>query len=409
MWIVGLLVVLLIQVHPSFASETTLTISTGWGSITDQFAGALTRYTEKTGVQFQSVTPPGGVDPHHESLLVQFAAGTAPDLLFVEGKWIEQFVAANLLLPLDDFYERDVDFSEFLEIFDSSRVEGRLYGFPAVGGGYRVNAHYINQDHFQSAGLAIPGPDNSDAVDYPTLLDVARRMTIDRDNDGMPEQWGITFGLGWGVWTGWLPSNGARVFNAEKTEVLLDRPEAVEVFQLLRDLNVTYGARGGNFPQGTAAIAFGIRANQVAWTPAIGESFTWSVAPVAKGRAGSVGVLNMNSIAINRDTNHAEEAWRYILHLMSEEEQNLRAAEGLAVARKSSAFAYQMLDVPPYDLAPFLHGPTVNRQTMTMPKGAAWPAEADDYIMQVLTGELDPGIGVKQAADVLRREIAAMR
>lgn len=389
----------------AFADAPVLSIAMGWGTIPDQFADALTRYTEQTGVRFTLATPAGGNDKYHENLLVQFVAGSAPDLVFVSGERLAQFQAANVLLPLDAYYDRDVDFSEFLDIFDASRVNGTLYGFPVVGGGYRVNAIWVNRDQLLAAGLDIPGPQPEDALDYRGLIEYARRLTIDRDNDGIPEQWGFTFGTGWNGWTAWLPGNGARVFNEDKTEVLLDRPEAIEVFELLKDLNVTYGVRGGNFPQGTAAMTVGIRANQVDWAPAIGESFDWSATPMPKGRAGSVGVLNMNSIAINAASAHPEEAWKFIRFLMSEEEQTRRSADGLAVAHRAAAIRYQFLDVAPYDLSPFLFGPTVNRESMTMPGGAVWPAEANRFIQQVIDGQLDPTIGIMQAADVLRREI----
>src|SRR5690606_35942848 len=116
-------------------------------------------------------------------------------------------------------------------------------------------------------------------------------------------------------------------------------------------------------------------------------------------------VLNMNSIAINAASDNAEEAWKFIVFLATEEEQTRRAAEGLAVARRSSALEFLQLSTPPYDLTPFMFGPTINRGSMTMPNGAAWPAEVDRITRQIIEGLVDPIIGITQAADALRREL----
>src|SRR5690606_37874614 len=119
-------------------------------------------------------------------------------------------------------------------------VDGTLYGLPGEGGGYRIAALYINRDLFRQAGLPIPGPRIEDALTMDETLEIARRLTIDRTGDGVPEQYGLNYTKSVTHWKGWLPPNGARHFNDDKTEVWFDRPEVVEVLQFMQDVEATH-------------------------------------------------------------------------------------------------------------------------------------------------------------------------
>ena len=115
----------------------------------------MARYGESTGTVFESSSVANGAQ-YHEQMLIKMSTGTAPDLLFVEGPYLTSFVRAGFLKVLDEYYRRDVDLGAFLPMFDSVRRNGHYYGFPAVGGGYRISALAINRDLFHNGGLPIP-------------------------------------------------------------------------------------------------------------------------------------------------------------------------------------------------------------------------------------------------------------
>ncbi len=387
----------------SGAAAKTLSIAPGWGSIPDQLEFAMKSYTEKTGVTFEIVTPSGN---YHEQLLVWIAAGTVPDLFMVEGAHIANFARANGMLPLDMYYERDVDESLYLPMFDASTVNGVRYGFPAEGGGYRIGGTWINVNAFEEAGLAVPGPRIEDAMTYAEITEAATRLTKDNDGDGTPERYGLSAAQGLWTMRVLLPTNGGSFFNREGTEVVVDRPEGIEVFSWLQDLTQRgiFTMTGNDlFPNGGSAMDIRWRAIANVWPDAIGDSFEWRAAPVPAGRAGSVGVLNMNTLAISSTTAQADEAWNFILHVMSEEVQDAWAARGFATALRSSALRYVTSSTPPYDYTPFLAGETyAMNQGLLAPPGVIWPAEATRILTQVVAGNVAPEIGVEQAADLLR-------
>ena len=385
------------------AAAKTLTIAPGWGSIPDQLSFAMKSYTEKTGVTFEVMTPPGN---YHEQLLVWMAAGTMPDLFMVQSSNLADFARVNAMLPLDAYYARDVDESLYLPMFGASTVNGVRYGFPAEGGGYRIGGTWINVNAFLEAGLAVPGPRIEDAMTYEEIAEAAARLTIDSDGDGAPERYGLSADPGLWTMRVLLPTNGASFFNADGTEVLLDRPEAIEVFAWLQELKqrgIFVTAGNNQFPTGQSAMDIRWRAIASVWPDVIGDSFEWRAAPVPAGRAGSVGVINMNSLAISATTPQAEEAWRFILHVMSEDVQEEWAARGFATSLRSTALKYVTVPHPPYDFTPFLEGEAVPMNAgLLPPPGVIWPNEATTLLNRVINGDIAPEIGVQQAADLLR-------
>jgi multiple sugar transport system substrate-binding protein len=386
--------------------KLTIALNSGSGSQTKPPAD---RYSAASGVLFESTLSGGGTNAYNEKLLVQIVSGSAPDIFYFERAALEKMVKAGGLLNLDKYYARDVKFADYIPAFGSGQVGNSLYAIPAMGGGYRIDGFFVNRDIFNAAGLPIPSPKIEQALTYKQLTEIARRLTIDKSGDGVPEQFGVQFELGEN-WRRWLPSNGAMIFNDAQNEVLVDRPEAIEVLQLLQDLNFRYRVQGGTFSSGNVALTRANRGSITGYTANIGDKFDWSVAPVEAGRAGSVGSMNFNLVGISANTKYPDEAWKYLKYLISEQEQDWRAAQGLSAVLRKSIAKYMKLSAPPYDLTPFLEGPTVERATrLDMPGGEPWPAEAVTIWSGILNGTVNPTVGAKQTAEILRGVLAGMK
>ena len=103
------------------------------------------------------------------------------------------FVAQGLAYDITPFIERDLVMDDYLAAWSSARYDGRYYGIPAEGGGYREDGIFVNRDIFNKAGIEIPSPDPAEALTFDEWTQLSIRLTQDVDGDGTPEQWGTHF------------------------------------------------------------------------------------------------------------------------------------------------------------------------------------------------------------------------
>jgi len=395
-----LCVILLLSSPIVSASEAKLRFAVGWGSQPDTFIPLIEEFTKRTGIEIEPIVIPGS---YHNAIMVQYASGVLPDLYMVDLVNFAYMVHIGAVLRLEEYYVRDqIDFNKYLPIFDSSRVNGVLYGFPAEGGGYRTDAMFINRDLFLEGGLAYPGPGIQDALTYDEVLTIARKLTRMRTGEEVPYQFGVWASLPT-RWLTFVPGAGARIFNEDKSEILVNSPEMINLLRFFQDMKTNYAVFGGTFESGNVAMDIRFRAQGAVWVDAIGDRFDWSVAPFPAGPAGSIGTTRMNSLVISSNTQYPEEAWEFIKFLMSEKVQQQNAKTGRAVALRSAAVSYLQSSGPPYDLRPFIEGPAVDWSTLLPPPGGVWPTAAVNNILnQTMSGQIAPESAVEQLEQLLQ-------
>ncbi|HHV55795.1 MAG TPA: ABC transporter substrate-binding protein [Firmicutes bacterium] len=120
---------------------------------------------------------------YYTKVAVAVAAGTAPDVGIMHLDNLGAQSLAGVLRPVDDIFQKlgltDDDFVG--SVSRASIYRGKRWGIPLD---VHPLALYYNQDHLDKAG--IPGPPKRSSE----FLDYARKLTIDRDGDGNPDQWG---------------------------------------------------------------------------------------------------------------------------------------------------------------------------------------------------------------------------
>jgi len=340
-----------------------------------------------------------------EGLQVQLIGGVAPDVYMVRAESMPVFVAEGLAHDLTALYERDIRLDDYLPAWGSVLFDGRFYGVPAEGGGYREDAMFVNRDIFARAGIVPPGPNVEEAITFDEWFDIARRLTIDRNADGVPEQWGTHFRTT--RWYFFLPSNGVNVFTDDHSDTLIDTPEAIEVLDILQRINTNYNAPNTYWFENEANVATNIywRSRVSAGAPEnIQDKFDWSVAPMPAGLAGSVGLTKMNPFVINPSTEHLEEAWAFLRFFLSETGQTINADDDRASVLKSVALdpKYVFLDGPPYNLMPFLGGDAVDVMLQFEPSGVRRPQAVSDALNQLWRNEIPAETAAAQMAEAWR-------
>ena len=166
-----------------------------------------------------------------ETFVNKSVAGDPPDIQTLANGSQYVFARAGLLHPLDNFEYEWNDFGD--NLFENNmKVDGKIYMMPAY-----IFAHVLhyNDEMLKNAGYTRPPKTLDELVEY------AKKMTIDTNNDGEPDVWG--FGLpsspihppfvfqNWETLV-WL--FGGKV--AEDGKALLNTPEARKATQFYVDL-----------------------------------------------------------------------------------------------------------------------------------------------------------------------------
>jgi len=169
------------------------------------------------------------------------STGTGPSFVLAGIELMNQYVANDMLEPIDDFWEvTGVDQSNYYEnVLAKSYVDGVQYGVPMQ---YNLQYLYYNKDLFEAAGLDPDAP--------PTTLDELAEYAK-ATTDTSKNQYGLGLPIDGGYYVAYLWANGGNVINEDATENLLNSEENIATLTWLQGL-----AQEGVSPQGfTAAEA----------------------------------------------------------------------------------------------------------------------------------------------------------
>jgi multiple sugar transport system substrate-binding protein len=169
--------------------------------------------------------------------LTSIASGNRlADVMFAEDWFGQELMQKEYALNLMPYAKRDLSLDDFsTETFTEWRGvaqrQNELFGFPACLG---LTVLFYNRDLFDRAGL--PYPDTS--WTYDDLLRVGSRLTIDKDGDGTPEQWGLSFDVHYTGLETVVYSFGGRLLTEDAHRADMRGPETKKAFQYVRSLFV---------------------------------------------------------------------------------------------------------------------------------------------------------------------------
>lgn len=176
-----------------------------------------------------------------EQLIVMIAAGVGPDIILGNGFEFINMGRQGLFVDLQPLFERDgIDYMR-----DETFWPPQWSAFNYLGAQFAVPhylgtiAMYYNVDMFNDVGLPEPDPRTDvNQMDWEDFEQIARRLTRDRDGDGMVDVWGFY------KWMNqpdrihyWIKAAGSDFYgNPERTASTMDNPRAVEAVDFLRSL-----------------------------------------------------------------------------------------------------------------------------------------------------------------------------
>ncbi len=329
--LVALILVGLVLIGVTTQAAAPLRYITPWGgSDLEKEKRILEWVSAKTGIPIEVEIVPGGLNPMIEKLILYASTGVSIDIswnhmLFHQsfdnqGRWrdLRPFISRDDLVNLSAFGEAPLRFY--------TGANGQVTGLP-----FRYSTAVLNYniDLFDYAGLAYP---NDQWTYQRQFLDAARKLTLDKNGDGMADQYGLyPLRMHEYIWRAW----GAEFLTPDykNSGFRANYSQAVEALQFIRDLyqlhKVAWGVSWANWEKGVVGM--------VIENPCLEHSkdtLNWDVANIPLGPTGkriSRGAIAGWSLPVW--SNRSEEAWTVLRQLASKEGQMQYIKEGLGGTR----------------------------------------------------------------------------
>jgi ABC-type glycerol-3-phosphate transport system substrate-binding protein len=266
----------------------------------------------------------------------QLAAGTAPDIIDVQGALWAEYAGNDGLVDLTPYLAKNADVKAR---FDQDALklwqyQGKQYLLPYY---FAKTMLIYNKKLFQEAGLA--GPPKT----FDEMLAAADKIT----KSGQGRSGLISLNFDWQFWP-IMAANGIELMNKEQTKATFNTPKAVELVQRLADAtksgvinNISWTGRWvepntafaagniGMYNAHTAAL-FWIQ-SQASWA----NKDTLGVVPFP----GGLGTPSAHGFAISKSTKHPDEAFAFIKIATSDKWQKVMAETFTVLTLNKSADA----------------------------------------------------------------------
>ena len=307
---------------PAAAEQTEIRIGHWWG---DAFNEPVALF-EQQHPNIKVKNEPAPYDGYNDKLPTQIAAGSAPDVNFLDAGIFGVLLPQGIALGLNEYLSSDADIKPEKWAIDpavDTGFEGTAYGLPQW---HPDSANIaVNLDLFDAAGVKAPTYDSDLFMKWTwdDFLQACQTLTK-QTADGKFEQWGIG-GVGRAVWSphrDMVWSNGADYFDdvtaMKPTKALFTEPKFVEAWQWLVDLDLKHhvatkpedeSAMGAEGPYLSGKVAMTWMWNLYGTMNK--ANFTWAViAPPFHGlRPNKYGG---NSWTISSATKKPQPAWEFV-------------------------------------------------------------------------------------------------
>jgi multiple sugar transport system substrate-binding protein len=314
-------------------------VFTFWGSTFEKQA------IEEAVANFNATHPCIRVNAQHtavsgyvEKLSTMLAGGNPPDVAYLGEGQAFQWAEAGEILDLEPYFASQPADESLLETTYYRFDEGeKLMGTGLATG---VMLLYYNKRLFDEAGIEYPPADPSDAWTWDEFLEVSKLLTRDRRGNSVAsanfdpnnvDVYGVAFPQWWGGWLPFVLSNGGNIANDEGTELLLNQPEAVEVFEAMQDMihvhHVTpTPAQTQTLPAADIMMQSGKVAMSIDGMWKVVDfsqlGFEWGMAPLPYFDEPTTIILSAPKVIFSR-TEHPEEAFEFYRYISDPQQNDL--------------------------------------------------------------------------------------
>lgn len=287
-------------------------------------------------------------DQYMDVIKTRLIGDAAPDVFYLDALEAPFLMAQNVLEPLNPYITSEFDLADIEpNLLQPFQAQNQIYGLPKD---YSTLALFYNRQAFQTAGLNVP------PTTWAELLTAAQRLTIDRNQDGKPEQYGfgITPELPRLMYT--MRSYGGQVVDGNgyatfASDTALQGPQRIlEQYQndrtSARPLDVGTNNGSEMFGQGKAAMV--LEGN---WAiPYLKDTFpnlNFATAAVPQMNDQPGTMVYTVAYVMNRQSLHKQAAWTLIAYLTGKVGMKQWTSTGFALPSRRSVAAQLQVDRDP--------------------------------------------------------------
>lgn len=387
----------------------TITLS-GWGA-----SPVEQRLLKQVLDQFEVVHPQIQVkleviaEQYMDVLKTRLIGDAAPDVFYLDALEAPFLMANAVLEPLDAYIPPDFDLTDFEpNLLHPFVWNDQIFGLPKD---YSTLALFYNQQAFATAGLVQP------PTTWEELVRMAKQLTIDRNGDGIPEQYGlgITPELAREAYR--VRAFGGRVVDEQSYATFASEAGIAGWQPLVQQYRVDRTAArpidvGTNsgiemFGQGKAAMVL-----EGCWAiPFFEETFPslqYATAEVPRINQQPGTMSYTVAYVMNRQSQHKPEAWALISYLTGKTGMEQWTSSGFALPTRRSVAAKLHYDRDP------LRSALVNGAKYATPwQIGQYPAavmnQFNNQLISVLLGEQALQPALAKAQEAANRQIRAAK
>lgn len=348
---------------------------------------------------------PGVNQGYFEKLKTELASGTAPDIFWIGGVELADFVATGQVLDIKPYIDKDPNF-KLTDFYDQTIQElsrdGKVYGLPRD---ISTMVVYYNEDLFKAANLPTPKELTEQGKwDWNALMESSRKLT-DPAQGQYGAGWGNWWGPGWGYF---VNAAGGSPFNADRTGCALNSAEAIEGARFAQTFYTDKLRPTGD----DAAVENLFNAGKVGmlwsgrWTtPGVRQNakFAWDVAEMPAGKQKSTWLF-WGPYLINAKTANPDAAWEVLKQITSAEAMGKVAEMGSNVPARKNQEAVDLFlksSPPPANNQAFIAG-----AEYAAAEAPVWEGNWADYSSavqklwdQMIAGQITPEQFGQQACE----------
>ncbi len=127
-------------------------------------------------------------DQYFQKAAIALSSGSGIDVFDVDSPLVASYGHQGALLTLDKYYTRD-NVQDFTKVErDIATYQGKMISAPM---GSTSVGLFVNVDLFKAAGLKVPGTDPKERLSWDQVVDLARKVQVDKSGTKIPDTWGF--------------------------------------------------------------------------------------------------------------------------------------------------------------------------------------------------------------------------